>query len=196
MIRGYALLWDTPSIVPQEGRGIDKHLAFHEQFSPRAFREQLASDAEIKCLLSHSGPAVATLSNGGLRLREDWKGLYVEVDLGHEHERHTFTGWSISFSRPTEEDSCFEERLPTDINTGLPGVRYHQATLGEISFLTAGYTPTHKTEIARVEIDPDEAFIRRRAVVAERMGVHSLRSIKDDLEVYRQDGISRSIGRR
>lgn len=75
MIRGYAIMWDSPTEI---WRG------YYEQFSKGAFSEALASDdLDVAALLDHRGLAIARTPDT-MQLKEDDDGLYYEVVVSED----------------------------------------------------------------------------------------------------------------
>lgn len=75
MVRGYAAVFNTPSLVLGAMR------RFRETLAPGAFRSALAKGASVPLLIEHDGLALADTATGSLTLAEDDKGLRFEAEL-------------------------------------------------------------------------------------------------------------------
>lgn len=54
---------------------------FREVIRPGAFRETIASGADVRFLVNHDGLPLARTSSGTLRIAEDARGLHIEADM-------------------------------------------------------------------------------------------------------------------
>lgn len=80
---GYAAVWNTASEIYERGK------KFWEKIVPYAFRNSLAENKDIICTFNHNPNYVlGRTSSGTLKLQEDEKGLYYEVQLDERIERH------------------------------------------------------------------------------------------------------------
>lgn len=79
-IVGYAAVFDQPTKVRDKHNG--EELTYVESFAPGAFAESLADRSVDPVALAHHDPAqvLGRVSAGTLRLREDARGLAVEID--------------------------------------------------------------------------------------------------------------------
>jgi len=75
LLRSYASLFDTPYTVRTAG------YRFEETIRSGAFKRTLGTNPDVVFRTEHSGPPLAATWSGDLRLGEDKKGLWYEVDL-------------------------------------------------------------------------------------------------------------------
>lgn len=97
-IKGYAAVFNSPADIGE----------FREQIMPGAFREALTGD--VRALFGHDTKSVlGRMKSGTLRLREDSRGLAVEIDLPDTQaardlresmERGDIDGMSFGFNVP------------------------------------------------------------------------------------------------
>lgn len=100
--RGYAALFNSRTMIGDW---------FEEEIAPGAFKETLKS-ADVRALVDHdTGRVIGRSGSGTLRLNEDEKGLFVEIDLPDttdgrdlavQLERGDISGMSFGFRVLTE----------------------------------------------------------------------------------------------
>ena len=122
--RGYAALFNVRADIGGY---------FSEMILPGAFAQSLKS-ADVRALINHdSGRVIGRLSSGTLRLAEDEKGLFAEIDLpdttdGRDLatllERGDISGMSFGFNVTHDE---WDETGP------VPARTIHQIELFEVS---------------------------------------------------------------
>lgn len=124
--RGYAALFNTEAIIGGW---------FREKITPGAFTETLKT-ADVRALINHdTGRVIGRSGAGTLRLAEDERGLFVEIDLPDttdgrdlavQLERRDISGMSFGFNVPIGGDSW-------DIVDGMDVRTIHKLNLSEVS---------------------------------------------------------------
>lgn len=176
-VSGYAAVFDVEADIAG---------MFREVISPGAFRSSLADGDDIRAYLNHdSGRLLGRSSTGTLRLREDVRGLAIEIDLpdttdGRDlvtlMERGDVDGMSFGFMVRGEE---------WDFSDELPRRRIMDVQLFEVSPVTAppAYDATTIGLRAREEADKARAAIdeARRKAAQNYEAMKIRHRIKQDL---------------
>lgn len=163
-IRGYAVKYDSETVIGGQ---------FREVFRPGAFKRALEKQ-DVRALLDHdSGRLLGRMSSGTLRLKEDERGLAVEIDLPDTAdgqtvhklvERGDLSGMSFAFSPQVEV---------WDETEDMPLREITDADLFEVSAVTfPAYEDTELALRSKEEADKEKkpepdpkvsAYFRRKA---------------------------------
>lgn len=148
---------------------------FREQILPGAFRDVLSANGEILALMNHDPrQVVARRSTGTLSLREDPKGLYVEVtppnttigrDLVENIRVGNIRGMSFHFNKPTD---TWERRSGDRIRT--------ISRVGEVREVTFTAIPCYTETTAQVrsmldKFDAEDKATPRRDAAYRRLRI-------------------------
>ncbi len=160
--KGYAALFNSPTDIGG---------FFTETIAPGAFRETLKT-ADIRALIDHdSGRVIGRSTAGTLRLKEDDKGLHVEIDLPDTTDGRDL---AVQLDRGDISGMSFGFRVTHDEwdETGkMPARTIHQVELIEVSAVAFPAYP--ETELALRSLD--EARKERRRTnfnaAAKRVGM-------------------------
>ena len=149
--RGYAALFNVRADIGGY---------FSEMILPGAFAQSLKS-ADVRALINHdSGRVIGRLSSGTLRLAEDEKGLFAEIDLpdttdGRDLatllERGDISGMSFGFNVTHDE---WDETGP------VPARTIHQIELFEVS--AVAFPAYDDTTLALRSLDEARKVTRRK----------------------------------
>lgn len=173
-LAGYAALYDTFS----ERIGGER-FGFRERIAPGAFRRTLDEGADIRALREHDPMLIlGRTKSGTLEVREDAKGLYVEIDppdteLGRETlelvRRGDLSQMSFGFTVPKGGDEWNDnddERTLKDVDLfDVSVVAYPAYTDTQVEIAQRSlelYRSSRKTPVDPVEV------IRKRKVMYRR----------------------------
>ena len=128
-ISGYIALFDSPSV----------DMGFTEYIAPGAFSKSLRESPSIKALKNHdSNWILGNTASGTLRLREDERGLFAEIDppattwandLIESIKRGDVSGSSFGFA-PVKKESRKADN--GSIEQTLTEVRLHEVSVGVV----------------------------------------------------------------
>lgn len=182
-LRGYAAVFDSLS-EPIFGM-------FRERIAPGAFGRSLADGSDVYAFWQHdSSLPLARRSNGTLRIREDAKGLAVEMDLpqtsyGRDAAEAVRGGlvdkMSFGFSVPAGGDRMTDERS----DDGYPIRELVDVNLHEVSPVTLpAYSETELSARSKEAADAvaAEADKKRRA------GAAKVEILRKRLDLHEVDG--------
>jgi len=153
--RGYAALFNARTDIGGY---------FYETIAPGAFTETLRT-ADVRALIDHdSGRVIGRSSAGTLRLREDDKGLFVEIDLPDttdgrdlavQLERGDISGMSFGFRVTLDE---------WDESGDIPERTIRKVELFEVSAVAFPAYPD--TSLALRSLDEARKELRRKSFTA------------------------------
>ncbi len=106
MLRSYASLFNEPYTVRSAGH------RFEEVVRPGAFKRTLGTSPDVVFRTEHSGPPLAATWSGDLRLGEDARGLWYEVDL--DPTDPDVQSLISKVNRGVYRESSFAFRIPRD----------------------------------------------------------------------------------
>ncbi len=105
-LRSYASVFDSPYMVRASG------YRFDEVIRPGAFKRTLGTNPDVVFRTEHSGPPLAATWSGDLRLGEDSRGLWYEVDL--DATDPDVQSLISKVQRGVYRESSFAFRVPKD----------------------------------------------------------------------------------
>ncbi len=134
-LRSYASVFDSPYMVRASG------YRFDEVIRPGAFKRTLGTNPDVVFRTEHSGPPLAATWSGDLRLGEDSRGLWYEVDLDatdpdvqsliSKVQRGVYRESSFAFRVPKDGDRWNDEHDEREVLTC-------ELDRGDVSVVTFG----------------------------------------------------------
>lgn len=155
-LRSYASLFNEPYMIRAAG------YRFTEVIRPGAFKRTLGTNPDVVFRTEHSGPPLAATWSGDLRLGEDSRGLWYEVDLDptdpdvqaliSKVQRGVYRESSFAFRIPKDGDRWNNEHSERDVTAC-------ELDRGDVSVVTFGASRgTGKHMLLRSEEDAIQAL--------------------------------------
>lgn len=159
--------------IPYNSRSELLYGAFYEMFSPGAFTEHLRTNPDVAALADHdTGKVLGRTSAKTLTLREDEKGVHIELDPANTSygrdivelvTRGDITGMSFSFRTISDQWSMQEGKELRTVT---------KATLREVSIVA--FPAYQASEIMKRSLDSVNDRHRAMVELAKRQDIESL----------------------